>query len=159
MLDKKLKNYYLILGLNPGATTAQVKRAYKNLAFELHPDRAGEGGAEAFLLAREAYETLKDKKSRAVYDRLLLDTGYGAATIPGQQRPKGQAVHNMAFVTSYLKRKDIYSHKLSPFPPPKITAPSRQCLVCHGRGVVRDMYEMIKTCKTCEGTGRRNSAR
>src|SRR5215212_5810821 len=49
---------YRVLGLDPGATQAEVKRAYRRLAKEFHPDSAGEAALPAFLAIQEAYDRL-----------------------------------------------------------------------------------------------------
>jgi len=49
---------YRTLGLDPGATPAEVKRAYRRLAKALHPDSAGPGALPRFLALHEAYEQL-----------------------------------------------------------------------------------------------------
>lgn len=50
---------YQTLGLEPGATTAEVKRAYRRLAKAFHPDSAGEAALPRFLAIHEAYESIR----------------------------------------------------------------------------------------------------
>lgn len=50
---------YRTLGLEPGAPTAEVKRAYRRLAKAFHPDSAGEAALPRFLAIHEAYEAIK----------------------------------------------------------------------------------------------------
>ncbi|HXI45299.1 MAG TPA: DnaJ domain-containing protein, partial [Candidatus Acidoferrales bacterium] len=57
---------YRVLGLEPGASQADVKRAYRRLAKALHPDAAGERALPAFLELQEAYERLTGTKVRTV---------------------------------------------------------------------------------------------
>jgi len=67
----KFKDYYASLGLERGATDADIKKAYRKLAHKYHPDVSKEAGAEArFKEVAEAYQTLKDPEKRAAYDRL-----------------------------------------------------------------------------------------
>ena len=67
----KFKDYYASLGLKPGASDADIKKAYRKLAHKFHPDVSKEPGAEAqFKEIAEAYQTLKDPEKRAAYDRL-----------------------------------------------------------------------------------------
>lgn len=54
---------YRTLGLEPGATTAEVKRAYRRLAKAFHPDSAGEAALPRFLAIHEAYEAIKTGRS------------------------------------------------------------------------------------------------
>jgi len=64
-------SYYDILGLDPAATLAQIKRAYRSLARRYHPDVNGGDAAAAgrFKEITEAYEVLSDPRQRANYDR------------------------------------------------------------------------------------------
>jgi curved DNA-binding protein len=66
------KDYYRILGVERGAGETEIKRAYRRLARELHPDlRPGDAQAEErFKTVNEAYEVLGDRDRRAKYDRL-----------------------------------------------------------------------------------------
>lgn len=67
----KFKDYYASLGLERGASEAEIKKAYRKLAHKYHPDVSKEPGAEArFKEVAEAYQTLKDPEKRAAYDRL-----------------------------------------------------------------------------------------
>lgn len=67
----KFKDYYASLGLERGATEADIKKAYRKLAHKYHPDVSKEAGAEArFKEVAEAYQTLKDSEKRAAYDLL-----------------------------------------------------------------------------------------
>jgi len=64
-----MKNdYYDILGVQKSATEEEIKKAYRRLAHECHPDKKG-GDAEKFKEINEAYQTLSDKEKRARYDR------------------------------------------------------------------------------------------
>ncbi len=65
------KDYYQIMGVARGASQAEIKRAYRELARKHHPDVSKEPNAEAlFKELGEAYEVLKDPEKRAAYDRL-----------------------------------------------------------------------------------------
>jgi curved DNA-binding protein CbpA len=57
---------YRVLGLESGASQAEVKRAYRRLAKALHPDAAGEAALPRFLEIQEAYERLTGTKVRTV---------------------------------------------------------------------------------------------
>jgi molecular chaperone DnaJ len=65
------RDYYQVLGVSRDTDAAELKRAYRKLAVELHPDRnPGNAEAEArFKEAAEAYQVLSDPEKRAMYDR------------------------------------------------------------------------------------------
>ena len=72
------RDYYSILGLPRNATDEQLKKAYRKMAMEYHPDRNGSPGAdERFKEINEAYEVLSDAHKRAYYDRTGRPPGNG----------------------------------------------------------------------------------
>ncbi|MBR0646552.1 molecular chaperone DnaJ [Plastoroseomonas hellenica] len=79
------RDYYEVLGVSRDASEEDLKRAYRKLAMQHHPDRnQGNAAAEAkFKEAGEAYEALKDAEKRAAYDR------FGHAAFEGGQGGAG----------------------------------------------------------------------
>ena len=77
------KSYYEILGVERNASDTDIKRAFRKLAQQYHPDVSAEdGAAERFKEANEAYQVLSDPKRRQVYDTVgragLGDMGGGS---------------------------------------------------------------------------------
>ncbi|WP_029936198.1 DnaJ C-terminal domain-containing protein [Thiomicrospira pelophila] len=62
------KDYYQILGIERGASEADIKKAYRKLAGKYHPDKPT-GDEAKFKDLSEAYEVLSDKEKRAMYDQ------------------------------------------------------------------------------------------
>lgn len=63
------KDYYTILGVARSANAEEIKKAYRKLALEHHPDRAGKEAEAKFKEVNEAYQVLSDPKKRANYDQ------------------------------------------------------------------------------------------
>ena len=79
-----LKNYYSILGVNVDASTEDIKRAFRRLALQHHPDHNPENIKEAeekFKEINEAYEVLSDEEARWRYDSLTRLSGYSSRTM------------------------------------------------------------------------------
>ena len=78
------RDYYEVLGVERSATKDDLKKAYRKLAMEFHPDRNPDNheAEEKFKEAAEAYEILNDDNKRARYDRYGHDgvkgSGYGS---------------------------------------------------------------------------------
>src|SRR5262245_17481439 len=73
------KDFYKILGVEKSASAEDLKKAYRKLAMQYHPDRNKDNpSAEAkFKEINEAYDVLKDDQKRAAYDR------FGSAAFEG----------------------------------------------------------------------------
>ena len=64
------RDYYEVLGVSKGASEEQIKKAFRKLALEFHPDRnKTEGAVEKFKEVNEAYQVLTDSEKRSNYDR------------------------------------------------------------------------------------------
>src|SRR5256714_3050976 len=65
------QDFYVVLGVQRDASEADIKKAYRKLAMECHPDRnnGDKSSEEKFKLVSEAYEVLRDPDKRAAYDR------------------------------------------------------------------------------------------
>jgi molecular chaperone DnaJ len=75
------KDYYKILGVERGATTDQIKQAYRKIAIKHHPDKGGGAESEAkFKDASEAYSVLSDSAKRTQYDQFGSDAFSGGGS-------------------------------------------------------------------------------
>ncbi|HVS95625.1 MAG TPA: molecular chaperone DnaJ [Puia sp.] len=85
------RDYYETLGVAKGAAADEIKKAYRKVAMQYHPDRnpGDKAAEEKFKEAAEAYEVLSDADKRAQYDR------YGHAGLAGNGRGFGGGSMNM----------------------------------------------------------------
>jgi molecular chaperone DnaJ len=80
-----MADYYQLLGVSRGADTDEIKKAYRQLALQYHPDR-NQGSKEAeekFKEVTQAYEVLRDPEKRALYER------YGEQGVKGRAGAAG----------------------------------------------------------------------
>ena len=105
------RDYYDILGVKKDASSQEIKKAYRKLALEHHPDRNKAAGAsEKFKEINEAYEVLSDPKKKETYDQFghaAFDPRYGgfggaAAGSPfgGQSQTYRQGPFTYTYTTS-----------------------------------------------------------
>ena len=79
------KDFYEVLGVNKGASQADIKSAYRKLALKYHPDKNKSADAEEkFKEISEAYEILSDPLKREEYDKKLKND-FMQETIKKQQ--------------------------------------------------------------------------
>jgi molecular chaperone DnaJ len=91
------RDYYEILGVGKNASADEIKKAYRKVAMQYHPDRnpGDKAAEEKFKEAAEAYEVLSDADKKAQYDR------YGHAGMTGNGR---------GFSGGGMNMEDIFSH-------------------------------------------------
>ena len=78
------QDYYDLLGVHRAASDEDIKKAFRKLAMEYHPDRnKRDGAAEKFKEINEAYQVLSDPQKRSAYDR------YGHAGVSGNGGARG----------------------------------------------------------------------
>jgi molecular chaperone DnaJ len=79
------QDYYELLGVNRTASADDIKKAFRKLAMQHHPDRNPDSkeSEKRFKDVNHAYDILKDPEKRAAYDR------YGAAAFEGGAGPNG----------------------------------------------------------------------
>lgn len=83
------RDYYEILGINKSSSQDEIKKAYRKVALQFHPDRnpGNKEAEERFKEAAEAYEVLSDSEKRAQYDRFgHAGLGSGATGFSGGMR-------------------------------------------------------------------------
>ncbi|MFW6197603.1 MAG: molecular chaperone DnaJ [Myxococcota bacterium] len=150
------RDYYEVLGLERSASATEVKKAYRRLALELHPDRNPEDAhaEERFKEASEAYQVLSDPEKREIYDR------FGHAGLEGQ----GQGFSDPHDIFSHFQ--DIFgevfgggfggfrSRRQGPTRGADIRAMVRLSLEEAAFGVKKEIdLEHPTPCESCEGTG------
>lgn len=101
------RTYYEILGVPRGATTAQIRRRYKELVRKYHPDVAAdkEMAHRLFLQIREAYEVLSDGARRKSYDGVLDARSAVSASQPPRPKPRPAAEHIKDAQWAFIQRR------------------------------------------------------
>ena len=86
----EIKNYYVVLGVTADATTKEIKKAYRRLAKEHHPDRNPAKNPEAEARIKEineAYEVLSKPDTRQRHDMMLTLSYYSQGTFSKEIDP------------------------------------------------------------------------
>ncbi len=115
------KNYYDILGVKKDASDADIKKKYRKLVRQYHPDVSDDPDADNKIAEiNNAYETIRDKDKRAEYDAMLDNPfagqgqGFGGQSAGGQggfrwEDIKGQFGDGEAFGNGGFRFDDIFS--------------------------------------------------
>lgn len=164
------RDHYEVLGVDKKATDEEIKRAYRKLARELHPDRnPGDPGAEErFKEIGAAYETLKDPEKRRQYDAGGMFGAFGRG--PGGAGPGGFGVPDVGDIFSTIfgrggrgqpepaRGRDLETEVRLSFEQAMegvqlpITIPKQStCTTCAGSGAAPGTRPI--TCPRCEGRG------
>lgn len=87
------RDYYEVLGVEKGATGAEIKKAFRRIAMKFHPDRNSDdkNSDEKFKEAQEAYEVLGDEEKKSAYDR------FGHAGVDGNSGGGGSGSGGAGF--------------------------------------------------------------
>ena len=155
-------DYYAVLGLAPGASVSDVKRAYRRLSRRYHPGvNPGDRAAEAlFRRITEAYETLVDAERRRQYDAA------GGVSMPGGDLAfefSGFDFSVKAAGAQAATFSELFAEALHPVSPPERGRPSKGADLHASlsltfdeamRGVDRQlMVTRQVTCRGCRGAG------
>lgn len=73
-----MSDHYTTLGVSRNASDAEIKKAYRKLAMQYHPDRGGDNAK--FQQVNEAYEVLSDPAKKQQYDNPVHESAYGFGT-------------------------------------------------------------------------------
>jgi molecular chaperone DnaJ len=162
------RDYYDVLGLDRNASDEEIRKAFRRLAFQYHPDRNREDGAsEKFKEINEAYEVLSDPNKRAKYDRFgfagggdffgggfegfdfgglgdIFETFFGGSTGTARRGPRtgGEVSINLSITfeeAALGTEKEIEIQRIE------------DCSICHGTGAKEGTAP--KTCPNCQGSG------
>lgn len=149
--------YYDLLGVNPKASAAEIKKAYRKLALKFHPDKNPNEG-EKFKHISQAYEVLSDEKKRDLYDQ----GGEQAIKEGGSGGGSPMDIFNMFFggggrMQRERRGKNVV-HQLSVTLDEMYNGATRKlalqksviCEKCEGYGGKKGALEK---CSTCKGRG------
>ncbi len=162
----KKTDYYKVLGITKKATPDEIKKAWKSLAVQYHPDKH-EGSRQAalkFVEAAEAYEALSDPKRRVLYDRYghagLADNGFTGFDNMGDVY---STISNRfeeffdSFAGSHSDPSEVdVCENCGGTGSPNGTPPVK-CEKCKGQGKVqvkKGFFTVTAQCPECKGDGR-----
>lgn len=163
------RDYYEVLGVAKSASEDEIKKAYRKLARQYHPDVNKEPDAvEKFKEVKEAYDVISDPQKRAQYDQFGhaagQQGGFGGAGADfggfgdifdmffgggggGRRNPNAPRQGNDLQYTMSIGFKDAYFGKEEEIEIPK----EATCSKCDGSGA--EPGTKVETCPTCNGAG------
>jgi len=165
------RDYYEVLGISRDATDEDIKKAFRKLAFQYHPDHNhNDGAADKFKELNEAYEVLSDHEKRANYDRFghsganglfgrgfegfdfgnlggfgdIFDTFFGGGTTATRQAPTRGADLRCAVTISLEDAAFGCEREIN-------ISRIENCSQCHGTGSKPGTQP--SRCSECNGSG------
>jgi len=173
------RDYYEVLGLEKDADPEEIKRAYRTLARQYHPDVNPSVDSEAkFKEIKEAYDVLSDTQKRAHYDRYghegdafqdfggfggfasgfedIFDSFFGGGFATGRGRGRRASAARRGADLRYdleISLKDVLRGKTTFIRVPR----AENCPVCGGTGAKEGTVPV--TCTACGGTGQQQVVR
>jgi molecular chaperone DnaJ len=174
------RDYYEILGVPKTASAEEIKKAYRKVAMQYHPDRnpGDKAAEEKFKEAAEAYEILSDADRKAQYDRYghagVTSNGRGGhgggmnmddifsqfgdifgddlfGNFFGGQRPRGQRARGVRGSNLRIKLRLTYEEIAKGVTKNIRVKKYVACQTCHGSGA-KDKGS-VQPCGTCGGSG------
>jgi DnaJ-class molecular chaperone len=174
-----MDDYYKVLGVSPGATDVEIKKAYRALALLYHPDKNPNEG-ERFRLINTAYETLSDPDKKRMYD-MTREGGFRAQMgDPGLFKDK---IFNIFTNYATASRATVRKTPNASFPVhltleecfsgtrrtlsverktlckgcqgfgSKDRSSAKKCTGCKGTGSIRSGLASVSPCNGCNGRG------
>jgi molecular chaperone DnaJ len=150
------RDYYEVLGVARDADDDTLKKAYRKLALQYHPDRnIGNAEAEAkFKEASEAYEVLRDPQKRQVYDR------YGHAGLEGAGLPNFASAEDVMDIFGDLFGDIFGRRRRGPQPGRDLQMPIEIDLLEAARGMQKEIkIPRAERCADCLGSGAKPGTR
>ncbi|KAF8949273.1 hypothetical protein BGZ47_007983 [Haplosporangium gracile] len=108
-------DFYKVLGINKDASEAEIKKAYRKLALQMHPDKNSAPGAdEAFKIVSKAFTVLSDPQKRAIFDQHGPEDGKSSGVNYDRASPMGAqgfggGMHGMSGFGEEISPEELFN--------------------------------------------------